>query len=57
MKLGERSDLVSTLGVDGLQVYWSGGMGHRVSEESEDNYYHDLGGGIYMGVIVLYARR
>ena len=50
-------DLTSSalLVTDGLQAYRSGG--HRVSEESEDNCYGDLGGGVYMGVMVIHARR
>lgn len=52
MKLGERSDLVCTLGTDGLQVV-SVGEHRGVREEPEDNGSGYLGG----GVMVIHVRR
>ena len=34
-----------------------GQRGQRVSEESEDNCYSDLGKWVYMDVMVIHARR
>ena len=50
-------DLISSALLAQMVCRCIGQRGQRVSEESEDNCYSDLGKRVYMDVMVIHARR